>query len=243
MTIDLTIVEDVKQLRRAGPRPVERLVRDILRAGDATYRPLLELASDVEQLHADAPACYGPIHGLRLLGEMPRVEMIAPLLGLLPITRAYVDERLPEIWLMDMPQILVRVGAAAVAPLWAIADDEEQGTPTRTAALVALGYAAEVAPDARDAIIAGLRERLSASDNPMLNAYLITALGELRVPDVYAEVMQKYRDGKVVQDVIGAGTARQLLLTERAEKKSCANHPLWERYDHHPLDAAKEGKV
>lgn len=241
MTLDLTITEDVKQLRRAGPRPSERLVRAILRAGDAAYRPLLELSSDVEQLHEDAPACYGPIHALRLLGEMPRVEMIEPLLQLLPISHDYVDELLPEMWLNDITQMIARIGAPAVEPLWAIADDEEHGIPARTAALIALGYVADVTPETRDEIVVGLRERLSASDNPMINAYIITALSELRVPEVYPEVMQLYRAGKVSQDVIAAGTARQLLLTERAAKKSCANHPIWERYDQHGLDVNEHG--
>lgn len=233
MTIDLTVGEEVKHLRRAGLRPTERQVRDILRAGAAAFRPLLALATDTELLHAEAPECYGPIHALRLLGEMPSVDMIEPLLSPLPITRNYADEQLPQLWLSELPQIIGRIGAAAVEPLWAIADDEERGIPARTVALVALGYVTVVAPDTRDAVIAGLRDRLSTSDDPTINAYIVTALGDLGVEDAYADIMQLYRAGKINQHIVPPGTARQMLLSKRDTRLNCAKHPLWERYDQH----------
>lgn len=233
MTIDLTIGEEVKQLRRAGMRPNERQVRDILRAGAAAFRPLLALATDTELLHEEPPECYGPIHALRLLGEMPSVDMIEPLLAPLPITRNYPDEQLPQLWLSELPQIIGRIGAAAVEPLWAIADDQERGIPARTVALVALGYVSAVAPDMRDAIIAGMREHLATSDDATINAYMVTALGDMGVEDAYAEVMQLYRAGKINQRIVPPGTARQMLLSKRDTRLNCANHPLWERYDQH----------
>jgi hypothetical protein len=233
MTIDLTIGADVKHLRRAGLRPGERLVRDILRAGPAAFRPLIELATDTELLHEEPPECYGPIHALRLLGEMPSVDMIAPLLSPLPITRNYADEQLPQLWLSELPQIIGRIGAAAIEPLWAIADDEARGIPARTVALVALAYVTVVAPDMRDAVIAGLRERLSTSADPTINAYIVTALGDMGVQDVYADVMKLYREGKINQRIVPPGTARQMLLSKRDTRLNCARHALWERYDQH----------
>ena len=241
MTIDLTIGEDVKQLRRAGLRPSERQARDILRAGAAAFRPLLALATDTELLHEEAPECYGPIHALRLLGEMPSVDMIEPLLSPLPITRNYADEQLPQLWLSELPQIIGRIGAAAIEPLWAIADDEAWGIPARTAALVTLGYVSAVAPDMRDAVIAGMRERLSSSNDPTINAYIVTALGDMGVQDAYSEVMQLYRAGKISQRIVPPGTARQMLLTKRDTRLNCANHSLWERYDQHgPFERENE---
>lgn len=233
MTIDVTISEDVKHLRRAGLRPSERLVRDILRAGGAARGPLLALATDTEQLHEDAPVCYGPIHALRLLGEMPSTDMIEPLLRTLPITRNYADEQLPQLWLSELPQIIGRVGAPAVAPLWAIADDEAWGIPARTVALVSLGYVSVVAPETRDAVVAGMRERLASSDDPTINAYIVTALGDMGVQDMYPQVMQLYRDGKISKRIVPPGTARQMLLTRRDTRLNCAKHPLWERYEQH----------
>ncbi len=233
MTLDLTIGEDVKQLRRVGLRPDERQVRDILRAGVVARIPLLALATDTDQLHEEAPMCYGPIHALRLLGEIPSVDMIEPLLRTLPITRNYADEQLPQLWLSELPQIIARVGAVAVDRLWAIADDEAWGIPARTAALVALGYVSAVAPDTRDEIIAGMRERLASSDDPTINAYIVTALGDMGVEDAYSEVMQMYRAGKISQRIVPPGTARQMLLTKRDTRLNCANHSLWERYEQH----------
>src|SRR6266540_1796188 len=124
MILDLTIADKIKQLHREGLRPSERLVNTITRAGAAAFTPLLELAIDVERLHEDEPECYAPIHALRLLGEVGSVEMIEPLLRELPVEMDYEDEELPEMWAEETPQIIGRLGEAAVAPLWRIADDD-----------------------------------------------------------------------------------------------------------------------
>src|SRR5262245_43883941 len=147
MTIDLAIADKVKQLRREGLRPSERLARTITSAGPAAIGPLLALATEVELLHEDEPECFAPIHALRLLGELRPVEVIQPLLREYPIELDYEDEELPSIWVDEAPQIVARIGAPAVEPLWRIADDESWTIPARSAALIALTYATAVDPD------------------------------------------------------------------------------------------------
>src|ERR671938_35460 len=142
MTIDLAIADKVKQLRREGLRPSERVARTITNAGPAAIGPLLALATEVELLHEDEPECYAPIHALRLLGELLTTQMIAPLLAKIPVDLFYPDEELPLLWAREVPQIIGRMGATAVEPLWTIADDESASEQMRGAALVTLAYAA-----------------------------------------------------------------------------------------------------
>jgi hypothetical protein len=233
MILDLTITDKIKQLHREGLRPSEGLVKTINRAGAAAFTPLLELAIDTELLHEDEPECYAPLHALRLLGEVGSVEMIEPLLREYPVELDYDDEELPEMWAEEVPQIIGRLGEAAVAPLWRIADDDTWPIVARSSALIALTYVTSVAPETRDALIADLRKRLAVTEDKAFASHLVVALANLGVNDAYAEIMALYRAGRIDQEIIPAGAVRQLLLTDSTKRLACANHPLWERYDQH----------
>ena len=136
-------------------------------------------------------------------------------------------------WADEAPQIIGHLGAAAIEPLWQIADHADWNIAARSGALVALTYATAVAPEIRDAVIAGLRERLAATEDTIYRSHLVIALANLGVREIYAEVMAMYRAGQLDQDIIPAGAARQLLLTDGSKRLACAKHPLWERYDQH----------
>jgi hypothetical protein len=234
MTLDLAVGEYVKQLRRAGPRPAEHLVRHILQGGPGAVGSLLELALDTDLLHEDVPDCYAPIHALRLLGELRSTEIVAPLLRVLPIEQDYPGEELPILWADEAAQMIGRQGAAVVEPLWSIADDPEWDMAGRGVALLALTYATSVAPEIRDEVADGALMRLAESDDERLTAHLISALASLGVGPAYQQIMELYRAHKVDTSIIPPATARQLLLAPGpAPRLECARHPLWERYDRH----------
>lgn len=233
MLIEFGVKDKIHQLEREGMRPNDRLLTTIIRAGAAAYPALLELASNTDLLHADEPTCFGPIHALRLLGEVGQIEMIKPLLSLLPLEIEYEDEKLPQLWAEELPQLVARLGTPAIEPLWALADDASNHVATRGSALLTLGYITALEPDTREPIVAGLRERLAAADNPKLAGQIVTALANMGVKEAYSEVMAHYRAGKIDQAIIPAGAARQLLLSESTKRLACAKHPLPERYDQH----------
>jgi hypothetical protein len=234
MTLDLAVGEYVKQLRRAGTRPNEHLVRHILQGGPAAVEPLLALALETSLLHEEPPDCYTPVHALRLLGELHATAIIAPLLRVFPIEQEYPGEELPLLWAQEVAQIIGRLGAAAVEPLWAIVDDPEWNMVGRGVALMALTYTTAVAPEIGGAVADGALERLPQSDDQRLTAHLITTIASLGLGSAYAQVMELYRAHKVDTSTMPPGTARQLLLASApAGRLQCALHPLWERYDHH----------
>ncbi len=234
MTLDLAVADKIKHLRRAGLRPAERLVHQILQAGVAAVSPLIALATEIELLHDDEPECFAPIHALRLLGELRAAEMIEPLLREFPLELYYQDEQLPRTWSNEATQMIAQIGAPVADALWTIGDNSDWSVDGRGAALSALVSMTALAPELREPLVTGVRERLARCDDRQLAGHLILALGSLGVGEVYGEVMALYRQGHVDTDVLPPALARQLLLTKDVEKRlECVMHPLWERYDLH----------
>lgn len=232
MTFDLAIGEYVQQLRRAGLRPGEHLVRHILAGGEAAVGPLIALAADTNLLLDEPPVAYAPLHALRLLGELTSPRMIEPLLGRLPLDTDAASNAV-DLWSQDLPQVLARLGSNGVSALWAYADDPQRHLIGRGTALLALAFTTALDAHLREPIVAGLRERLARSADRELNAYLVRTLGLLSASDAYGEIMARYRAGDVDQEIVPAATARQLLLGKEHNVLACARHSLWERYDEH----------
>lgn len=233
MPVDLTIRDAVKQLRRVGLRPSQQLVQHILDQGQLAVGPLQDLAAEVALLHEDEPACWAPIHALRLLGELRTAEIIVPLLGLLPIELHAPEERPVMMWVQELPQIVGHVGEPAVAPLQQLACDNGQTPAARHMAISALSYAAVAAPDQHDAIVTWLRDQLRDSEDPVYAGHLVLALAQLGVSEAYPEIMNAYRAGRIDKAIVPPGAARQWLLSKIEKRLSCVSHPLWERYDEH----------
>lgn len=234
MLIDLAAPEYVRQLRHAELRPSEKLVQKILATGDGAIGPLLELATDSELIYEQPPLCYAPLHALRLLGELGSTKIIEPLLLAYPVDNGYTEEHSPpEAWDNELPQILGRLGEVAVEPLWAYVDDQEKSVESRGAALSALAYATALTPELRDTVVAGLRERLGQSEDKTFTGHVLAALANIGVAEVYPEALALYRAGRVDQELIPPGAARQLLLSDGSKRLACVKHPLWERYDQH----------
>jgi hypothetical protein len=235
MTADVSVTSLVRQLNRVGLRPDERLTHQILDRGAAARNALLALATDIPALHAEMPACLGPLHALRLLGELPDPAIIEPLLACLPVPVIDSETDIPaSLYASEVLQIIGRVGAVAVPALWALADDEAQAEPVRGAAINALVYVATYAPDVRDAVIAQARDRLAREDlADIVIAGTVILLAELGDAPSYKAVMAAYRAGRADQRLMPAAVARQQLLGGGAQSRTCVNHSLWERYDSH----------
>ncbi len=233
MPLETPVDDLVRQLRRVGLRPSERLVQLILAYEPAARGPLLALATDLRALEEPEPVCWGPLHALRLLGELPDVDIIPPLLGLLPIAIEDENDIPPQYWGNEVLQILGRCGAAAVPVLWAWFDDSTHEHASRGAAVQTLSYVANFAPEIRDDLVAELRSRFARETNPTLAAHLVAVLADLGVQDAYAEILAAYRAHRVDSNVMPAANARQLLLSGGQPHLSCVKHPLWERYDQH----------
>ena len=240
MTLDIAAaVASVRQLRHAGLRPSDALARSIVKGGDASITPLVELATSIDMFDEDEPACYAPLHALRMLGELPRVSMIAPLLDQFPIEIYEEGDQLRQAWSTEVPQMIGRLGAAAIAPLWAIFDGPAQKQAARGIAVVALACVTVIAPDERAPLIDALHERLEQADDTFACSCLVLGLARLGIADDYRRVMALYRDGQLDKAILPAANARQLLLNGGDKTLDCTVHTITERYDQHgpyPVD-------
>lgn len=233
MPVDMPVADLVRQLSRVGLRPDERLVARIVEHGPAAREELLRLATDIDALHSELPASLAPLHALRMLGEVPDVSMVAPLLGALPVP-IYGDEDVPaRLYATEVLQIIGRAGAPAVEALWAYADAEANPDLTRAAAVGALAFVATYAPEVREPVLAEARRRLALDLPVPLATGVVTLIAELGDAASYQAVMAAYKAGRVDRQQAPAAAARQFLLGGGRKDLTCVNHPLGERYDHH----------
>lgn len=231
--LDLAASSFVRQLRQAGIRPNDSLVRNIIKHADVLYQPLLDLATELELFDEDEPQMFAPLHALRLLGEMPRVEMIEPLMKQYPIQVYGEWDELSRLWATETPQIIGRLGAQAIQPLWAIADNAEWPREARTMAVVGLANAVTMEPSQRDELIAGLQQRFAEAEDTTARTNAAMGLASLGESSAYNQVMALYREGKLDKTIFAPGVARQLLLSGGEKSLTCTKHTLEERYDQH----------
>lgn len=236
MPAELSAHELVGQLRTVGRRPAKRLVERILAYGAAARAPLLDLATDIQALYTNEPACWGPIHALRLLGEQPDPAIIAPLLGVLPVHLRYERDHAPELWAGEVLDVLSLCGPAAIPTLWQLADDEAQSQRTRGAAIQTMiliaATSASASADLRADLEAGARARLEQTQDRAIAAFLISLLANLGAAAAYQEIMAAYRAGRVDTTIFAAADARQMLFGQNRPEYELPQS-FWERYEMH----------
>ncbi len=226
-----TLADLMRQLRRAGLRPSERLVEQILAFGAEARSELLKLATSIADLHQPLPETLGPLHALRLLGELPDESIIVPLLERLPAPVLSRDDVPSELYNQEALEIIGRIGSPALPVLLSYADDETHPPLARTFAISCLAHVATRAPELRDTVIAEARRRLEADQPAPISTGAVMALSDLGDSDSYPLVMAAYRSGRVDQTVAQAATARQLLLGGGRPTLTSVNVGLFERYD------------
>jgi hypothetical protein len=231
--------ELVAQLGRIGHELPDKLGSRILAHGVAALEPLLEMATDISAAESGPPRCYGPIHALRLLGELKDTGSIVHLLLAYPMDTEPDPEvsrgSIPDTWDRELPQIIGSYGAAAAPHLWEFADDSGNPIEQRSVAMISLAYSTVVAPELREEVVSGLHERMLAAEDPQTAAYILMALANLQVPEFYKEVMELYKTQRIDRELMSPGMTRQMLLQKNPKLLDCAKHTLEERYDQHPI--------
>lgn len=218
-------------LEQAGMRPSEKLTQRILEHEPSAIRAeLLPLATNTALLYAKEPACWAPLHALRLLGEVPDVDIIEPLLGVVPVGIRYEGDQAPELWTQDLLEIIARCGMAAVPILWRWSEDASKQYRSRGAALHAVAYIAHTTPEEHDALVAEARRRLADVEDKENTTFLVYMLATLGIADAYQEVMDAYKARRVDNEFIPASAARQNLLG-KGQREDFTWHGFWELYD------------
>ena len=236
MTIDFDLVEYIRQIRTIGAELPIPLAHHIVSSGAAAVAPLVAIAIDTELLTGAAPLCFAPLHALRLLGELRDVSYIAPIISAgIPSAPDKISEQRGVIWDGEVPQVIARCGADALAPTLALLDDEHTSNVGHHRAAIALAYLTVEVPELMAEIVAALEARLTTSDVDR-NASVALALANMGSEKSYKVVMDAYKVGHIAKDAVQPGPLRQLLLSRSNARLACVKHPLGERYAHHPLN-------
>lgn len=235
MTTHIELLEYMRQLRTIGPEMPFPLAAHIIDSGADVIAPLTALAIDTTMLVGPAPLCYAPIHALRLLGECNSIDAIATLVHApVPAAPDQLTEKRTTIWDGEVPQIIARNGVAAIKPILALLDDDHTSNVGHHRAALAIAYLSYAQPAEVAFLTAALEERLTSSI-PDRNASVALALANMGAESSYPAVMAAYKAGHIAKDAVQMGPMRKLLLSRSNARLGCVNHPLGERYAHHPL--------
>jgi hypothetical protein len=231
MSTDTPVAKLVHQLEHAGMRPSRSVVQRLLSRGDEVRAPLIELATSTHKLHEPEPVCWGPLHALRLLGEIPDISMIAPLLSALPVEIRDEYDQATELWAAEVLDIVSECGPDAIPLLWEWISDQSHGTFSRGSALHTLVYIAYRWSDYFDPIVEEARARLRQQPDMTETTFLVFLLANLTVADAYNEVMAAYREKRIDTAILPASQARQMILSGVEPADYTTRFEFWERYE------------
>ncbi len=180
---------------------------------------LVRMATD-EDLHfadSDSLEVWAPVHAWRVLAQLRAEAAITPLVGHL----SHIDEDDEDDWTPEeLPYVFAEIGPAAIPELAAFLADEQHGVYSRTAAANGLQHIAEEQPTTRDEVVAILIRQLEQFDDQEenFNAFLISALVELKAVEALPVIERAFAAGAVEEFVMGDWEDVQIefgLKTER----------------------------
>ncbi|SFP96991.1 DUF1186 domain-containing protein [Pseudomonas borbori] len=148
---------------------------------------------------ADDLQVYASVHAWRALGELRAEAAVDTLIG--ELHHAETDDWVAE----ELPAILGRIGAAAIAPLTTYLEDYDNDTWARFAAVSSLTAIARAFPANRDRCVAILSEQLTrfTEQDTDINALLIGELCTLAAVEAAPLMEQAFAADAVDMTVMG----------------------------------------
>ena len=163
---------------------------------------LIRMATDY-QLHdgpQNSPVVFAPIHAWRALAQLRAEEAIAPLVGLFRRADDWDD------WVTeDLPKVLAQFGPVALAPVTEFLADTARGDWSRVAGTRTVSAIGGRHPELRLDCIARLGAQLErfAEQSETLNAFLISALWDLKAVEAMPVIERAFASGRVDETVVG----------------------------------------
>ena len=179
---------------------------------------LLRLAMDTTYASSNSedPKYCAPVHAWRILGLLRAETAIEPLITLTE------DPEYGDIASDELPEVYALIGPAAIPTLKALLADSSHTPSARIDSIGCFERIAKMHPEAREECIAIITHQLElfAENDPEVNAFLIYALKELKVPEAIPLIKQAYEADSV--DEFFAGTFDEVQvafgLKERTKK-------------------------
>jgi len=219
--------ELLDRLLQVGEHPPDDLMDDIIACGDATIPLLIEMATDRDLIWAesDSPQVWAPTHAMRLLGRLRAVPAVKPLISLL-------DEEEAEWIRRQLPDVMGRIGPAAIEPLRTYVGGREHFLFGRAAAVTCLVRVVQAYPETRDDVLGFFRPLLSAypdetPDDEILCGLLIADLLDLEARELYPEIEAAFLGDRVDETIVDLDyVQRELGIRDGAKPRKRADFEL-----------------
>ena len=194
-------------------------------AEDETLRSLPVENGDAQ------PQTYAQIHAWRALAQLEAVEAIPTFLELLH----FLDDELDDFVDEEIPEILGKLGQAAIEPCRAFLADQENGHFARLSAALALFKIGFNHPESRDACVQALMSTLEdyANNDKIVNSFTLSYLSELKAVEAAPLAEEMFAAGCVDKSIAGDFEDYQVragLIEERITPRfpvTKVNSPAW----------------
>lgn len=158
---------------------------------------------------------WAPVHAWRALGQLRAESAVDPLLRLLNRTEGDDD------WVYeDLPDVFAMIGPASVPELCSFLNNDENDDWARISVIKSLVKITEQFPDNRERAVAIISDQLRnfIEQERIINAYLVSALCDLKAVESAGVIEQAFAVDAVDQSVMGDWEEAQIrlgLLEER----------------------------
>ncbi|MCX6067538.1 MAG: DUF1186 domain-containing protein [Chloroflexi bacterium] len=191
----------------------------------------------VDEKGTSRPETYAQVHAWRVLAQLGAVEAIPALLGLLHFLDDENDDFVDE----EIPEILGKLGQAAIEPCRAYLADQENGQYARGAVALSLSEIGLNYPENREACVQALISSLEnyENDDETVNAFTLSYLSDLKSVEAAPLAEEMFAAGCVDESIAGDFENYQIrvgLLEERLTPWLAPRLPFpslgWERELH-----------
>jgi hypothetical protein len=188
---------------------------------------LIRMATDPDLLRSEEEDdFYATVHARRALGQLQAPEAVQPLADLL--ARA---EELDDDWIFEeVPEVLARIGPAALPALESILGNTALGTFVRSAGATGLANLGREHPEVRGECVRALTQQLEPADrnDPEMNAFIIADLIRLQAVESATVIQKAFLEGRVAEHITGtwAHVAYDLKLTDQPPPPLRSDHGL-----------------
>src|SRR5437868_7282802 len=162
---------------------------------------LLRLAMDTTYAasNSEDPKYCAPVHAWRILGLLRAEAAIEPLITMTE------DPEYGHIASDELPEVYALIGPAAIPRLTAFLADPSHRALARIDAIRCIERIAQMHPETKAECIAIITHQLElfAENDPGVNAFLILALRDLKVPEAMPLIKQAFDADSVDELVVG----------------------------------------
>jgi hypothetical protein len=150
----------------------------------------------------DTPGVYAQVHAWRVLGQLKAGTAVEPLLDLLAgqETEDWND------WVTEeVPHVLGMIGPPVIPAAAARLEQSRRLEHAPTYYADALAQVARQHPESRDDVVARLTSFLGAAaeNNPLVNAFVISDLIDLKAVDSWPVIEKAFVIGEVDESIVG----------------------------------------